>query len=85
MRATPRVGRSIVASIYRTSEGLSTRHGLLQQLPDSVLETLSTAGSTQEAIRLKQLARRVIPTKTIIEGEHTIKISVLPPRTFTRR
>ncbi len=70
--------RAIVASIYREHEGLSTKHGLLNQLPDSVLETLSDQSSTQDAVRFKQLARRVIPTKHIIEGIHTLRVSVQP-------
>ena len=74
--------RSLVASIYREGEGLSTRHGLLHSLPDSVLETLQDRGATRDSVRLKQLARRVIPTKKIIEGTHTIKVDVLPKKTF---
>jgi hypothetical protein len=74
--------RTMVASIYRESEGLSTRHGLIHQLPDSVLETLVDRGSTVDSITFKQLARRVIPTKTLIEGEHNIKVDVLPAKTF---
>ncbi len=73
--------RSIVASIYRSHEGLSTKHGLMPALPDSVLETLADQSSTQDAVRFKQLARRVIPTKAIIEGQHTIRINVLPKKT----
>jgi hypothetical protein len=74
--------RAMVASIYREGEGLSTRHGLIHQLPDSVLETLVDRGSTVDSVTFKQLARRVIPTKTLIEGEHNIKIDVLPAKTF---
>ncbi len=70
--------RTMVASIYREREGLSTKEGLLNELPDSVLETLAGQSSTQHAVRFKQLARRVIPTKNIIEGQHTIRIDVLP-------
>jgi len=73
--------RSMVVSIYREHEGLSTRHGLLNELPDSVIETLADQSSTQNAVRFKQLARRVIPTKTIIEGQHTIKVDVLHRKT----
>lgn len=74
--------RAMVASIYRESEGLSTRHGLVHQLPDSVLETLVDRGSTVDSITFKQLARRVIPSKKIIEGEHNIKVDVLPAKSF---
>jgi hypothetical protein len=70
--------RSIVASIYREHEGLSTKHGLLHELPDSVLETLADQSSTKSAVRFKQLARRVLPTKMIIDGFHTIRLDVLP-------
>lgn len=74
--------RSLVATIYREDEGLSTRHGLLAELPGSVLESLSQRGSTVGAVRFKQMARRVIPTPNLIEGEHTIKLSVQPRRGF---
>jgi hypothetical protein len=70
--------RAIIATIYREHEGLSTKHGLLNQLPDSVLETLSDQSSTQSAIRFKQAARRVLPTKNIIEGIHTLRVQVMP-------
>lgn len=70
--------RSIIASIYREHEGLSTKHGLLNELPDSVIETLADQSSTQGAVRFKQLARRVLPSKNIIDGFHTIRLDVLP-------
>lgn len=79
--ATSYPSRAMVASIYRSHEGLSTKHGLLNELPDSVLETLADQSSTQDAVRFKQLARRVIPTKTIIEGQHTVRVNVLPRKT----
>lgn len=74
--------RSLVATIYREDEGLSTRHGLLNELPGSVLETLARTGDTTGAVRFKQMARRVIPTAALIEGDHTIKVSVQPRRSF---
>jgi hypothetical protein len=74
--------RSMVATIYREDEGLSTRHGLMAELPGSVLESLSPSGATVGAVRFKQLARRVIPTPTLIDGEHNLKISVKPRRAF---
>ena len=76
--------RSMVATIFREGEGLSTKHGLLTDVPDSVLETLSDPGATRDSIRFKRMARRVIRTKTIIEGEHSVKIDVLPPKSFDR-
>jgi len=75
--------RSLVATIYREDEGLSTRHGLLTELPGSVLESLSRSGTTVGAVRFKQMARRVIPTANLIEGEHTIKLAVKPRRGFS--
>ena len=75
--------RSLVATIYREDEGLSTRHGLMAELPGSVLESLSHSGTTIGPVRFKQMARRVIPTPNLIEGEHAIKLSVLPRRGFT--
>ncbi|MCA9714362.1 MAG: hypothetical protein H6713_06960 [Myxococcales bacterium] len=77
--------RSMVATIYREHEGLSTRHGLLEDIPDSVLETLTPQGRTTPAVRFKKMARRVIPTKRIIEGEHRLSIDVLPRRGLPRR
>lgn len=74
--------RSIVATIYRSSEGLSTRHGLVHDMPDSVLEQLVDQGATQDAVRFKQMSRRVIETKKIIEGQHELEISVLPAKTI---
>jgi SpoIVB peptidase S55 len=74
--------RSLVASIYRQDEGLSTRHGLIEDMPDSVLESLVDRGSTAEVVRFKRTARRVLPTDTIIEGQHTLELDVLPRKTF---
>lgn len=76
--------RAIVATVFRQGEGLSTRHGLLTDMPDSVLETLTDPGATRDAVRFKRMARRVIRTKNIIEGEHSIKVDVLPPKSFDR-
>jgi hypothetical protein len=72
--------RSFVVTIYRQSEGLSTRHGLMRSLPDSVLETLSDRGGTRDTVKLKQMSRRVIPTKNIVVGIHTINLDVLPAK-----
>ena len=74
--------RSMVATVYREGEGLSTRHGLMPSLPDSVLETLKDRGGTRDSVRLKQMSRRVIPTKNLIEGVHTVQVEVLPPKSF---
>jgi hypothetical protein len=74
--------RSLVATIYREAEGLSTRHGLLPELPTSVLESLAPANSTTQAVRFKQMARRVIPRPALLEGEHTLKVRVKPRRSF---
>ncbi|MBL9104483.1 MAG: hypothetical protein JNL82_26290 [Myxococcales bacterium] len=74
--------RSIVATIYREDEGLATRQGLMAELPGSVLESLSPQGSTIGAVRFKQIARRVIPTANLIDGEHNLKLSVQPRRAF---
>lgn len=74
--------RAIVASVYRQAEGLATRHGLIEDLPDSVLESLVDRGSTTDAVRFKRLARRVLPSDTIVEGQHTLKLDVLPRTSF---
>jgi hypothetical protein len=73
--------RSLVVSIYREEEGLSTRHGLLDEVPSSILETLAAEGTTVGDVRFKQMARRVLPTAKVIEGEHKLTISVLPSKT----
>lgn len=73
--------RSLVVSIYREDEGLSTRHGLLDEVPSSILETLAAEGTTVNDVRFKQMARRVLPTAKVIEGEHKLTISVLPSKT----
>ncbi|TPV94604.1 MAG: hypothetical protein B7733_14395 [Myxococcales bacterium FL481] len=72
--------RSIVATVYRESEGLSTPQGLLSDLPDSVLETLTTRGATSKDIRFKNMSRRVIATPTLIAGKHRLKLDVLERR-----
>ena len=72
--------RSLVVSVYREDEGLSTRHGLLDGLPGSVFESLMIDGSTLAAVRFKQAARRVLPTAAAIDGEHNLRVSVLPRR-----
>ncbi len=74
--------RSLVVSIYREGEGLSTKHGLIGDMPESVFESLVDRGSTTDAVRFKRMARRVLPTETIIEGRHTLKLDVLPRKTF---
>lgn len=74
--------RSLVATIYRQGEGLSTRHGLIEDMPESVLESLVDRGSTADPVRFKRMTRRVLPTDTIIEGQHTLKLDVLPRKTF---
>lgn len=74
--------RSVVLSIYRESEGLATRKGLMPALPDSVLETMLDQGATQPSVRLKQMSRRVIPTKSIIVGTHRLKLDVKAPKSF---
>lgn len=72
----PYPSRTMVASIYRQGEGLSSKHGLMHDLPDSVLETLIDRGSTQDSVRFKRLSRRVIPTRNIIDGMHSIRVDV---------
>ncbi|MEM9453948.1 MAG: SpoIVB peptidase S55 domain-containing protein [Myxococcota bacterium] len=74
--------RSLVVTVYRQGEGLATRHGLIEDMPDSVLESLMDRGSTTQAVRFKRMARRVLPSKTIIDGLHTLRLDVLPRKTF---
>ncbi|MEM6990287.1 MAG: SpoIVB peptidase S55 domain-containing protein [Myxococcota bacterium] len=76
--------RAMIATIYREGEGLSTKHGLVHDMPDSVMATLTDPGATRDAIRFKRMARRIIRTKTIIEGDHSIKVDVQPPKSFDR-
>ncbi|MGH1346750.1 MAG: SpoIVB peptidase S55 domain-containing protein [Nannocystales bacterium] len=74
--------RSVVATIYREGEGLATREGLMPALPDSVLETMLDRGATRPSLRLKQMSRRVIPTKSIVVGTHRLKLDVKAPKSF---
>ncbi|MCR9165007.1 MAG: SpoIVB peptidase S55 domain-containing protein [Nannocystaceae bacterium] len=74
--------RSVVLTIYRESEGLATRKGLMPALPDSVLETMLDRGATQPSVRLKQMSRRVIPTKSIVVGSHRLKLDIKAPKSF---
>jgi hypothetical protein len=72
--------RSLVASVYRGEEGLSTNKGLLSDLPPSVLSSLSSSGSSEGSVHFKQVSRRVIQTKNIIDGDKRLEVNVLPPR-----
>lgn len=74
--------RSMVVSIYRQGEGLSTRGNLMAELPDSVLETLIDRGATRDAVKLKQLSRRVIPTDKLVDGLQYVRVNVLPRKSF---
>jgi len=74
--------RSMIGTIYRAAEGLATRHGLLADVPESVLQTLSPGGSNRKAVHFKQAARRVIRTDSIIRGEATLELDILPARSI---
>lgn len=74
--------RSVIVSLYRGSEGLSTKNGLLPDLPASVIDTLDSRSRSVDGIRFKHLARRVIPSPTLINGKHTLKLSVRKRRAF---
>jgi len=76
--------RSMVTTIFRSGEGISTKHGLLGDVPDSVLETLSDPTATQKVVRFKRMARRVLRTANLIEGNHSIKVRVKPAKSFDR-
>jgi hypothetical protein len=70
--------RSFVGTIYRAGEGLATEHGLVEHLPESVLQTLSPSGSNRRAVHFKQAARRVIRTDSIIQGQASLELDILP-------
>ncbi len=70
----------MIGTIYRAGEGLATEHGLLETMPESVMQTLSPAGSNRRAIHFKQAARRVIRTNSIIQGEASLELDILPAR-----
>ncbi len=74
--------RSIIASIYTGDEGIATRQGLLSDLPPSVFEGLSVRGSTEGVVRFKQTSRRVIHSRSIIDGQQRFEIEVLPARSL---
>ena len=72
--------RSLVTSIYRPEEGLATRSGLLVDLPDSVLETLSPNGSSEKPLRFKRASRRVLAHDKIIAGDRRLEVEILPAK-----
>ena len=72
--------RSMIGTIYRANEGLATEHGLIETMPESVLQTLSPAGSNRKAVHFKQAARRVIRTNAIIQGQAALELDVLPAK-----
>lgn len=72
--------RALVASIYRADEGVATEHGLVAEIPGSVLDTLDTSNSTERALRFKQAARRVLSEPTIIAGAKRLEVDVAPAR-----
>ena len=47
-----------------------------------MLETLVDRGATRDTVKLKQLSRRVIPTKKIVEGLQYVRVNVLPRKSF---
>ncbi|MFO7565370.1 MAG: SpoIVB peptidase S55 domain-containing protein [Enhygromyxa sp.] len=74
--------RSMIGTVYRSAEGLATEHGLLETMPESVLQTLSPGGSNRQAVHFKQAARRVIRTNSIIQGEASLELDILPARSL---
>jgi hypothetical protein len=74
--------RSMIGTIYRAGEGLATEHGLLEAIPESVLQTLTPGGSNRQAVHFKQAARRVIRTDSIIQGQAALELDVLPARSL---
>lgn len=74
--------RSLIGTVYQASEGLATEHGLMDTLPESVLQTLSPAGTSRKAVHYKQAARRVIRTNTIIQGKVSLELDVLPAKSI---
>jgi hypothetical protein len=73
--------RSLVVSVFSPNEGLASRHGLLDSLPGSVLESLSPSGSTRTALRFKRTNREVMPRRNFVVGEQRLEIDVLPALT----
>jgi hypothetical protein len=43
-----------------------------------VLQTLSPSGSNRRAVHFKQAARRVIRTDSIIQGQASLELEILP-------
>lgn len=70
--------RSVVASVYQPQEGFASEHGMVAELPESVLQTLTTGGSNRQELTFKRAARRVVRTPAIIEGEASLELDVLP-------
>ncbi len=76
--------RSIVASVYQPQEGLASEHGLVAELPESVLQTLTPGNSNRQELTFKRAARRVVRTTAIIEGEASLELDVLPASDLDR-
>ena len=72
--------RSMIGTIYRGDEGLATEHGLVGELPESVLQTLSPAGSNRKAVHFKRATQRVTRTDSIIEGSVSLELYVMPAK-----
>ncbi|WP_086001485.1 SpoIVB peptidase S55 domain-containing protein [Plesiocystis pacifica] len=72
--------RSVIGTIYRANEGLATEHGLMADLPESVLQSLSPSGSNRKAVHFKQASRRIIRTDGIIQGRASLELDILPAR-----
>lgn len=75
--------RTLVVSLYRPQEGIAAPGGVLAGVPDSVVDVLEGHGTTQPRLRFKRVARSISKTPTIIEGRHTVKVRVRPPRSRT--
>ncbi|MFV8750183.1 SpoIVB peptidase S55 domain-containing protein [Nannocystaceae bacterium ST9] len=76
--------RSMVGTVYSPQEGLASEHGLVAELPESVLQTLTPGGSNRQAVTFKRAARRVVRTDGIIEGEASLELEVLPASDLDR-
>lgn len=68
--------RSLVISVFSPQQGLATAAGRIEDLPDSVFETLDPIATSSKAMATKRAAHRVVQTDDILYGEQTLTIEI---------
>ena len=63
-------------SVFSPQQGLATAAGRIEDLPDSVFETLDPIATSSKAMATKRAAHRVVQTDDILFGEQTLTIEI---------